>query len=571
MDQILQTITDTIGGFFNNAIVQLALQFIAVYWVILWLAAAYWAFRDMQLRSDNPVLPYLSAALIVLFTPLLFPFGVIVYRIVRPQEKIGEVYERNLAEEALLAEVETIRTCPSCSRRIHEEWIICPTCRTRLNRVCANCGRLVGLDWSLCAWCGRDFERDGSRRLRADLDQPARTPRAHRGQAGAARRGSSRRAAPDPALDARTAERVGPDLGALTAPIDPPDGRGPSDPRDEAAAAEAPASDLPAAAAGQGDPRPPIATFSLEGRSVPALYLVGWAGSVLGLAVIAVSLLAGGGSAAPWLFLVGLVLLAIGLLAAGGSQAIERARRLDLAYRGPSPVLAFLAVIAITLVAIVAVLAPLAAAGLDTRSPAATAISLLITGLAYVIVIQLLVVGPGALTWSDMGLRVSPGAAVVDLATGAVLALPVLVLTLALGVLLGRFLQPEPSPLPASGDAPGLAANLLSAAILAPIGEELFFRGFATTAWARAVGAGPAIVRGAVFFAIAHVVTLFDASFATGAQRAMFSFVALLPVGVALGWLFLARRSLYASIGLHAAFNAIQVVLLFVAGSAIGG
>jgi RNA polymerase subunit RPABC4/transcription elongation factor Spt4 len=159
MDQILQTITDTIGGFFDNPIVQLAIQFFAVYWIILWLAAAYWAFRDMQLRSDNPVLPYLSAALIVLFTPLLFPFGVIVYRIIRPQEKIGEVYERNLAEEALLAEVETIKTCPSCNRRIHDEWIICPTCRTRLNRVCANCGRLVGLDWSLCAWCGRDFER----------------------------------------------------------------------------------------------------------------------------------------------------------------------------------------------------------------------------------------------------------------------------------------------------------------------------------------------------------------------------------------------------------------------------
>jgi RNA polymerase subunit RPABC4/transcription elongation factor Spt4 len=159
MDQILGTITDTIGGFFANPIVQGAIQFLAIYIVIVWLAAAYWAFRDMQLRSENPVLPYLAAALIILFTPVLFLAGVIVYRIVRPQEKIGEVYERNLAEEALLAEVETIRTCPSCARRVNDEWIICPTCRTRLNRVCANCGRLVGLDWSLCAWCGKDFER----------------------------------------------------------------------------------------------------------------------------------------------------------------------------------------------------------------------------------------------------------------------------------------------------------------------------------------------------------------------------------------------------------------------------
>jgi len=159
MDEILKTIGDTIGGFFANPIVQLTIQAAVLYFVILWLAAAYWAFRDMQLRTENPVLPYVAAALIVLFTPILFPFGIIVYRIIRPQEKIGEIYERNLAEEALLAEVETIRTCPACARRVHEEWIICPTCRTRLNRVCANCGRLVGLDWSLCAWCGKDFER----------------------------------------------------------------------------------------------------------------------------------------------------------------------------------------------------------------------------------------------------------------------------------------------------------------------------------------------------------------------------------------------------------------------------
>jgi RNA polymerase subunit RPABC4/transcription elongation factor Spt4 len=90
---------------------------------------------------------------------VFFAFAVFAYKVIRPQEKIGEVYERTLAEEALLAEVESIKTCPTCTRRVHDEWIICPTCRTRLNRVCPNCSRLVGLDWSLCAWCGKDFER----------------------------------------------------------------------------------------------------------------------------------------------------------------------------------------------------------------------------------------------------------------------------------------------------------------------------------------------------------------------------------------------------------------------------
>jgi RNA polymerase subunit RPABC4/transcription elongation factor Spt4 len=159
MDQIFEQIGDTIGGIFDSPIVQFGLRAIGLYLVILWLASAYWAFRDMQQRSDNAILPYLAAALIILFTPLFFIFAVWFYKIVRPHEKIGEVWERNLAEEALLAEVESIHHCPGCERRIDDEWIICPTCRTRLKRVCPNCSRLVGMDWSLCAWCGKDFER----------------------------------------------------------------------------------------------------------------------------------------------------------------------------------------------------------------------------------------------------------------------------------------------------------------------------------------------------------------------------------------------------------------------------
>ena len=159
MQAILDTIGSAVGSVFDNPVIKLGFQIVAIYWVVLWLAAAYWAFRDMQLRSENPVAPYFAAAFVIVFTPLLFPLAIFAYRIVRPQERIGEIYERNLAEEAMLAEIETIRHCPSCDRRVHADWIICPTCRTRLNRVCPNCAKLVGLDWSLCAWCGRDFER----------------------------------------------------------------------------------------------------------------------------------------------------------------------------------------------------------------------------------------------------------------------------------------------------------------------------------------------------------------------------------------------------------------------------
>ncbi|MDP8905473.1 MAG: zinc ribbon domain-containing protein [Chloroflexota bacterium] len=157
--EVLQRLLDEIARFFDSPAVRFVIQAVAIYVVLLWGATAYWAYRDLQTRTTNPVAPYLAAALIILFTPLLFPFGVIIYRIVRPSETVAEANERALAEEAMMVEIESQPHCANCGRQVHEDWIICPTCRNRLRRVCPNCSRLIELDWSLCAWCGKDFER----------------------------------------------------------------------------------------------------------------------------------------------------------------------------------------------------------------------------------------------------------------------------------------------------------------------------------------------------------------------------------------------------------------------------
>src|SRR3990170_3050465 len=163
MDAILDPIGEFWEGFLNNPIVQLASQLIVIYVVLLWLGTAYWAFRDMQARTENPILPYFAAALIIFFTPLLFFFAVILYLIVRPRETLAEVYERSLAEESLLAEVEKNELCPVCRDRVDPEWLVCPNCRTRLHRVCPSCNRLAEPTWPLCAFCGRDFDRGSAR------------------------------------------------------------------------------------------------------------------------------------------------------------------------------------------------------------------------------------------------------------------------------------------------------------------------------------------------------------------------------------------------------------------------
>ena len=158
-DDQLAAFNESLNGFVESDFFQLGLRVLVAYFVLIWLASAFWAYRDMRLRSASAFTPYVAAAAIIVFTPIFFLFGLLLYRIVRPKETIAEVNERMLAEEAILAEIASHSQCANCSRPVHEDWIICPACRNRLRRVCPNCEHLIELDWTLCAWCGKDFER----------------------------------------------------------------------------------------------------------------------------------------------------------------------------------------------------------------------------------------------------------------------------------------------------------------------------------------------------------------------------------------------------------------------------
>jgi RNA polymerase subunit RPABC4/transcription elongation factor Spt4 len=92
--------------------------------------------------------------MVLIFFPL-FPLpGMILYLILRPRETLSEIYERKLEEEALLQGIEERLACPSCNRRIDEDYVVCPACHTRLKKGCVSCGRLLHLSWSICAYCG---------------------------------------------------------------------------------------------------------------------------------------------------------------------------------------------------------------------------------------------------------------------------------------------------------------------------------------------------------------------------------------------------------------------------------
>jgi len=44
---------------------------------------------------------------------------------------------------------------------VQEDFILCPTCRTRLKRMCPSCAKLIRPEWNICPYCAKDFdERD---------------------------------------------------------------------------------------------------------------------------------------------------------------------------------------------------------------------------------------------------------------------------------------------------------------------------------------------------------------------------------------------------------------------------
>jgi CAAX protease family protein len=313
-----------------------------------------------------------------------------------------------------------------------------------------------------------------------------------------------------------------------------------------------------------GQARRPLGmtAFTLEGRAAPALFLVAWLASLIGFAATLIAAGAGPGLGRLLLFGSGTALLTVGLVAAAGSQAIERRAARVTTYAGPSPVLVFAASVSSTLFLSALLGSFLIRLGLSPDAPLFTVVGSLVIFATYLGLVRFLVVGTGALTWREMGLRAGKGRFAEDAAWGLALAIPVLTITGIVASFLSTFL-PLPDPvLPPATDTAGVLLNLAVAAVIAPIGEELFFRGFATTAWARVYGARRGLIQGAIFFAVAHVLTLTSVDLVQGLKLALFASLVRLPVAFTLGWLFLRRRSLVGPIFLHAAYNGLPIIAL---------
>jgi len=350
----------------------------------------------------------------------------------------------------------------------------------------------------------------------------------------------------------------------------PADSDGPPAPADPSALADPadPAPDATVPSDPDPVPRtgpPGASTFTIEGRASPALFVIGWLLSLLGLAIALAGLFGGSPLLAGF---IGPGLLSLGLVAACGNQAFERRAR-GAAYAGPSPFLVFGTIIAISLFAAFlfgTVLELVVGDSSTVAGPVAQLIAGVLTATIFIGVVRLTVVGTGALSWADMRIRRFDRRSIDDLALGAALAVPVILVTsVVAGILVALFRAEPTSPLPPTGTTSGLLLQLLVGAVIAPVSEEVLFRGYAITAWERAIGSDRAIIRASLLFALAHVIGIEATTIQEAGGLIVVGFASRLPVALALGWLFVRRRSIWAPIGLHATFNAVLLVLAHIA------
>ncbi len=191
----------------ENDGLNLAVNLLVFFLVVIWVALVYWTYSDASRRLDDPMLVACATA------ASLFPFiGTIVYTIVRPPEYFEDRRERELeiqAAEKRLALLEN-RTCRNCGNEVDPSYLRCPSCTRKLKEPCASCGKPLDPRWRVCPYC----EAEVAASLRASADQQRR-PGRQEARTEAGKRAAERTAERDardrerPAEHERSPERDG--------------------------------------------------------------------------------------------------------------------------------------------------------------------------------------------------------------------------------------------------------------------------------------------------------------------------------------------------------------------------
>jgi hypothetical protein len=183
----------------ENDGVNLAVNLLVFFLVVIWLALVYWTYADANRRIADPMLVSCATA------AALFPFiGTIVYTIVRPPEYLEDVHERELEIRAAEARIQMLesRTCRYCGAQVELAFLRCPSCRRKLKQPCRSCGKPLEPRWKVCPYCEAEVVEVAAATATRARRSTSREQKAER----TARRGDARQI-PTPSDDGDEAER----------------------------------------------------------------------------------------------------------------------------------------------------------------------------------------------------------------------------------------------------------------------------------------------------------------------------------------------------------------------------
>ena len=155
----------------ENDGLNLAVNLLLLFLVVVWLALIYWTFADARRRIADPMLVACATA------ASLFPFvGTIVYLIVRPPEYLEDVRERDLEIAAAEARLQNLEhpQCQYCGFEVERAFLRCPSCLRRLKEPCNVCGKPLDPRWKICPYCEAEVGQAAPEPVARD---PAAQPR----------------------------------------------------------------------------------------------------------------------------------------------------------------------------------------------------------------------------------------------------------------------------------------------------------------------------------------------------------------------------------------------------------
>ena len=134
----------------ENSGLELAVNLLLLFLVVIWLALVYWTYSDARRRIADPMLVACATA------ASLFPFiGTIVYLIVRPpstSRTYASASSRSPRRRRGWPSSST-STASTAGSRSEKAFLRCPSCLRRLKEPCTVCGKPLDPRWKICPYC----------------------------------------------------------------------------------------------------------------------------------------------------------------------------------------------------------------------------------------------------------------------------------------------------------------------------------------------------------------------------------------------------------------------------------